>query len=301
MSASFLVLGEHGQLAQQLAKVAGREGRRLTLAGRDTLDLIAAPDPTVLIDRFQPDAVINAAAFSAVDAAEDEKAACDRLNAEVPGLYAQACARRGIPFVHFSSDYVFDGSKGAPYVEADAMRPLNIYGASKAGGDDRIAAVEDAAWTILRTSWLFSATGNNFARTMLRLAETRDEIAVVHDQQGTPTHAETCAHAAFFVADRLLAGDAVARGLFHIADEGHATWAELAETVLARAAAHGLPSARVRRITTAEYPTKTPRPADSRLSVRKMHEVLDWRGRDWREGVDVTLRELARTPAAAAA
>lgn len=300
MSTFFLVLGEHGQLAQQLAKVARREDRRIVLAGRDTLDLIAAADPTVLLDLFKPDAVINAAAFSAVDAAQDEKAACDRLNAEVPGLYAHACARRGIPFVHFSSDYVFDGTKGAPYVEEDAKRPLNIYGASKAGGDDRIAEV-DGAWTVLRTSWLFSATGNNFARTMLRLAETRDEIGVVHDQQGTPTHAETCAHAAFFVADRLLAGDATARGLFHIADEGHATWAELAETVLARAAMHGLPTARVRRITTADYPTKTPRPADSRLSVRKIHDVLDWRGRDWRDGVEITLRELTAVPAAAAA
>jgi dTDP-4-dehydrorhamnose reductase len=300
MSKPILVLGEHGQVATELAKVATREARNVVFAGRDTLDLISAPNPTVLIDRINPSAVINAAAYSAVDAAESDRQASFRLNSEVPGLFARACADRGLPFVHFSTDYVFDGGKGQPYVEDDIRAPLNLYGASKAGGEDGVVEGGDL-WAILRTSWLFSASGNNFAKTMLRIAETRDELGVVDDQIGSPTFAEDCALGAYLCVDRLLKGDRSVIGLFHFSGDGYGSWADLAEEVLVGAKQRGLPSAKVRRITTAEYPTPSKRPPDTRLDVTKAREVLGWRARPWKAGVARTLDELVAQRSAQAA
>ncbi len=284
MSDPILVLGCHGQVAQELAKVARLEGRRIVLAGRETLDLISDPDPLRLLDQHRPCAVINAAAFSAVDQAEKEPAPAFRLNAEVPALYAGACAERGLPVVRVSSDYVVDGAKGAPYLEDDPRAAINVYGQTKVASEDGIAAAGDQ-WTVLRTSWLFSASGWNFVKTMLRLAAQRDEIGVVDDQVGRPTWAEDCARVSLMAVDALHAGRRDAVGVFHLSGEGDATWADLAEATFAVSRGSGGPSARVRRVTSAEYPTPAARPHDSRLDAGKLHRVLGWEPRPWRDAL----------------
>jgi len=298
MSQLILVLGCHGQVASELEKVAAQEGRRVMLAGRDVLDLITAEEPTILLDRYRPAAVINAAAFSAVDDAERQPEPAFRLNGEVPTLYARACAERGLPFVHFSSDYVFDGRKGAPYLEDDVRAPLNVYGRTKLQSEEGVAAEGDL-WTVLRTSWLFSSFGWNFVKTMLRLAETRDEISVVHDQIGRPTWAEDCARVSLMAVDALLEGRREAVGLFHLSGEGDASWADLAEAALTVSAETGGPTATVRRVTSDQYVTAAARPHDSRLDAGKLERALGWRARPWREGLARSMADMAAAPAPA--
>jgi dTDP-4-dehydrorhamnose reductase len=285
-----LVLGHQGQLATEIAKVAQDFSQDVVFSGRDTLDLISATDPVALLDQFSPAAVINAAAYSAVDAAEGDQTRAMRLNGEVPGLFAAGCAERSIPFVHISSDYVFSGKKGAPYLEGDAVGPINVYGLTKAAGDAAVARA-GGAWTILRTAWLFSASGTNFAKTMLKLATARDEIAVVDDQIGTPTYAGDCARGTLLCVQASLASGQ-GLGLLHLAGPEHATWADLAEAVLEGAKVRGLASAKVRRITSAEYPTASTRPRDTRLATTRTEDALGWRPPSWRAGVDLTLDQL---------
>jgi dTDP-4-dehydrorhamnose reductase len=235
MTAPLLVFGANGQVAQEIGRIATRFGFSATLAGRDRVDLLSH-DGSALLDELRPRAVINAAAYTAVDRAEQEPAAAYRLNGEVPGLLAQACKDRGLAFVHISTDYVFDGSKAGPYVETDARAPLGVYGASKAQGEEAIAAV-GGDYAIVRTAWVYSAFGANFVKTMLRLATTRDEVGVVSDQHGCPTWAEDVAKATLLLSQRLIAGDPAAQGIFHAAGEGDASWADFAQ---ARKLAPGL-------------------------------------------------------------
>jgi len=279
-----LVFGETGQVARALAARPPRDGLVLSFAGRSVLDL-GVEDPGPLIREVTPNAVINAAAYTAVDRAETESAAADQLNRAAPAAMARACAEIGVPLVHISTDYVFDGSKGAPYVETDPLKPLGVYGATKAAGE---AAVEAAGGrhAILRTSWVYGDAGSNFMKTMLRLATTRDEIGVVADQRGAPTLADDVAEGALRSALRLLDGDDRAEGLFHLTGGGDTTWADFARAIFEASHARGGPSARVNDITTADYPTPARRPADSRLSTEKFLAVHDWRPAPWKEGLN---------------
>jgi dTDP-4-dehydrorhamnose reductase len=275
-----LVLGRNGQTAHELGRAAA--SRRMELAGRDAIDMRDPDRVADAIRRLAPEAVINAAAYTAVDRAESEEAEAFAINARSVGAAARACRDLGAPFVHISTDYVFAGTKDAPYVETDPVAPVSAYGRSKAAGEAEVlASGADAA--IIRTAWVYSTTGTNFVRTMLRLAETRDEIGVVADQHGCPTHAADLAQACLFVADKLLAGDAAARGVFHYSGGGAATWADVAEEIFATSQRAGGPHARVRRIVTAEYPTPARRPANSRLDTRRMEAlgvpVFPWRER----------------------
>ena len=292
-----LVLGAQGQVARGIAKIAGGLGFEPTLAGRETLDLLH-DSPAALIERTAPAAVINAAAFTAVDRAEQEPDAAFRLNAEVPGLIAQACAGMDIPFIHISTDYVFDGAKAQPYLEDDVRRPLGVYGASKAAGEQTVEAVAGRS-AIVRTAWVYSADGANFLKTMLRLAQGRDEIGVVADRHGCPTWAEDVARACLRLALGLLDHDARARGLFHAVGGGEASWAEFAEAIFAESAARGGPVARVRRITTADYPTPARRPVNSRLAGDRLALATGWRLPPWRESLAACLDELAPADALA--
>jgi dTDP-4-dehydrorhamnose reductase len=285
-----LVFGANGQVAQEIGRLAATLGFTATLAGRDRVDLMRQ-DGSALLDELKPRAVINAAAYTAVDRAEQEPAAAYRLNGEIPGLLAQACKDRGLPFVHISTDYVFDGSKDGPYVETDPRAPLGVYGASKAAGEEAIAAV-GGDHAIVRTAWVYSAFGANFVKTMLRLAATRDELGVVSDQYGCPTWAQDVAKATLLLSGRLLDGDPAAQGLFHAAGEGDASWADFAEAIFSGSAARGGPTARVKPITTAEYPTPARRPANSRLDCERLHQVLGWRPGPWRQSLPSCLAEL---------
>jgi dTDP-4-dehydrorhamnose reductase len=290
VTAKILVLGRSGQVARELEKLGPPEGFELEFAGRERLDLTTA-DPGQLVRETRPAAVINAAAYTAVDKAESEPEAAFRLNRDVPAALALACAEAGVPLVHFSTDYVFDGSKVAPYVETDPVNPAGVYGASKAEGEAQVLAAGGPA-IVLRTSWVYSALGANFVKTMLRLAATREEIGVVADQIGRPTWAEDCARGALRAVQALLDGEVKGPELFHLAGAGDASWADFAEAIFAESAARGGPSARVKRIATADYPTPARRPANSRLDCTKMIGALDWPMRDWRLSLAACFEEL---------
>lgn len=279
MTRPLLVLGREGQVARELAALAPGEGWTVTRIGRAEADLSTA-DLAPLLAEHRPALVVNAAAYTAVDRAESDEPAARALNADLPRRAARACADAGTPFVHISTDYVFDGSKPAPYVEADPLAPLGVYGRTKAEGEAAVAeAGGDAA--VVRTSWVFGAEGANFVRTMLRLAETRDEVGVVADQLGRPTWSRDVALACLKLGDQLCAGDRDAQGVFHAAGEGDATWAEFAEAIFAQSARSGGPAARVRPISTAEFPTAAVRPANSRLDSSKLYRTISWRPGSW--------------------
>lgn len=290
MPAPILVFGRNGQVAQELARLADTSGRAMSFAGRETLDLADHGAIEGLVASVAPAAVINAAAYTAVDRAETESEAAYALNRDAPAAMARACAARGLPFVHFSTDYVFDGALDRPYVETDATGPTGVYGASKLAGEQAVGAVGGLA-AVLRTSWVYSRHGANFVKTMLRLAADREELGVVADQLGRPTWARDCAEAALRTADAL-AGTPTLAGVYHLSGAGDATWADLASAVFDISASRGGPSARVRPIATADYPTPARRPANSRLDCGKFESALDWRGRPWRDSLAACMTEM---------
>jgi dTDP-4-dehydrorhamnose reductase len=288
MTGPVLVFGRNGQVARELAGVAA--GRAIVFAGRETLDLADHARIDGLIAQLAPSAVINAAAYTAVDRAEGEADVAYALNRDAPAAMARACAARGLPFVHFSTDYVFDGALDRPYVETDPTGPTSVYGASKLAGEQAVTAVGGPA-IILRTAWVYSAHGTNFVKTMLRLAADRDEIGVVADQVGRPTWARDGARAALLAADGLRRDPALA-GLYHLSGADDASWADLAEATFTESARRGGPTARVRPITTDQYPTPAKRPANSRLDTGKIQAALSWTPRPWRESLAACMNEM---------
>jgi dTDP-4-dehydrorhamnose reductase len=294
------VAGSRGQVARALVERAGmRHGVVVGAFGRPEFDL-AAPSPAhaETIAAFAPDVIVNAAAWTAVDKAESEEAAALRLNAEAPGELAAVADRLGVPFLHLSTDYVFAGDKPGPYVETDATGPLGAYGRTKLAGEQAVAAAAPRH-LILRTAWVHSPWGANFVRTMLRLAETRDELGVVADQRGAPTYAPDIADALLDLSLRVAAHDGP-WGVYHLASAGECVWADFAERVFARSAALGGPSARVRRITTADYPTPARRPANSRLDCGRLLGQFGLALPDWTSGSDRCVERLIAKETAAA-
>lgn len=288
------VTGRAGQVVSSLIERAGM-GVEIIALGRPELDL---GDPTTIapaIAAARPDVVVSAAAYTAVDRAESEEEAAFAVNAAGAGAVAAAAARAlGVPVIHLSTDYVFDGTKPEPYVESDPVAPLGVYGRSKLAGEQAvIAAAPDAV--ILRTAWVYSPFGANFVKTMLRLAQTRRELGVVDDQIGNPTSALDIADTVLAVAYRLYsAPDEAPRGIFHMSGSGEGSWADLAEAVFAASAARGGPSARVRRIATADYPTPAARPANSRLCGDRLAEAYGLRLTPWREAVKTVVAYLVK-------
>lgn len=294
------VTGTTGQLVRALSEIGALRGAQIVAIGRPTLDLAdpasLAPALATAFADGPPDAVIAAAAYTAVDRAEQEADLVHAVNVGGAAALAAAARELGVPLVHLSTDYVFDGAKGAPYREADATAPTGVYGASKLASEAAVLAEHPAA-TILRTSWLYSPFGANFVRTMLRLAATDDEIGVVDDQRGNPTSALDLAEAVLRIAARLVADpDPGLRGIFHVAGSGEASWADLAQMVFATSAARGGPAAIVRRITSAEYPMSASRPADARLDCGKLAATYGIRLPRWRGSVEaVVARMLVET------
>ena len=288
---TILVFGKSGQVAQELARAKLPQGWTLEFAGRERCDLLK-DDPAVLIRSLAPAAVINASAHTAVDKAESEPDAAFRLNRDAPAAMARACAEHGIPFVHLSTDYVFDGAKPTPYTETDPIAPLGVYGASKAEGE---AAVREAggAWTIFRTAWVFSPFGANFIKTMRRFAAERDTMSVVDDQWGRPTLAADIASICIEAIRRGLAGDTSLQGLFNLAGAEDAVWADIAERVFEDTLSRTGRRPTLARIPTSAYPTPAKRPANSRLDTKKLQAAAQWSPRPWRDSVDICLAELA--------
>jgi dTDP-4-dehydrorhamnose reductase len=273
MSAPLLVFGRGGQVARALATAASPF--EPVFAGREQLDLAAAgADIAGLIAEVRPAAVINAAAFTNVDAAESETDACWRLNRDAPARMAEACAAADIPFAHFSTDYVFDGEGGAPYVETDPRAPINAYGLSKAEGEAALeqAAARGARLAVIRTSWVFAPGAGGFMGAMLG-ARNRPEVRVVADQSGSPTPASACAEAALILVQALLDRDPAAEGLFHAAGRDGVSRAELAEALFARLPRR--PS--VVGVASSEFPAPAPRPRDTRLSSARLEAAFGWR------------------------
>ncbi|MCA8901954.1 MAG: dTDP-4-dehydrorhamnose reductase [Hyphomonas sp.] len=292
---TILVAGRAGQVARALTSAALPPGLRIAARGRPDLDLLDVASIEKTLDEVSPALVVNAAAHTAVDQAESDEAACMALNAEAPGVLAASAAQRGIPVIHLSTDYVFDGTKQAPYVEADPVTPLGVYGRSKLDGERRVAAA-NPDHVILRTAWVYSPVGRNFVRTMLRLAAQREEVSVVHDQRGNPTSAADIAAAIVAIAGQYLSGGSgAAPGLYHMTASGEASWAEFAEHVFACSAAAGGPSARVRKITSLEYPTPVQRPANSRLDCAHLAAVYGIRLPHWQESARACVEQLVKT------
>jgi dTDP-4-dehydrorhamnose reductase len=239
-------------------------------------------------------AIVNAAAYTAVDKAESEPVTAFAVNALGPAALADAARRMGAPLIHISTDYVFDGRRSGWYVETDAVAPLCVYGASKEAGEQAVRVIQPRS-VIVRTAWLVSVHGNNFLKTMLRLAAERPVLRVVADQVGCPTAAGDLARALQAIALRLMGDPAAASGTFHFVNEGEASWHSFAQAILARGATHGHPSPPVEAITTADYPTAAIRPANSRLSTAALSAAYGIRPRQWvdamAETVDILFKD----------
>ncbi|MBZ9755790.1 dTDP-4-dehydrorhamnose reductase [Mesorhizobium sp. ESP6-5] len=288
-----LVTGRDGQVAASLlAAGQARAGVEVVAIGRPELDL-ARPDTIIdAIAGAKPDIVVSAAAYTAVDQAEDEPDLAFAVNATGAGKVAEAAARLGVPVIHLSTDYVFDGTKADAYVETDPTAPLGVYGASKLAGEQAVASA-NPRHLILRTAWVYSPFGKNFAKTMLRLAADRDEISVVSDQWGNPTSALDIADAILHTA-ALLHGDKdfAAFGTYHLAGTGETNWSGFARHILDTSRGFGGPWARVRDITTMDYPTKARRPVNSRLSSAKFASAFAWTAPDWRKSTEKAAARL---------
>lgn len=265
-----LVFGRSGQVATELARAAPDA----LFLGREALDVARPGAAAKAIEDHRPEAVINAAAWTAVDKAEDEEAAAHALNADAPGEMARSCAALGIPFVHISTDYVFDGAGTMPFAPGDPTAPISAYGRTKLAGERQVT---DAAGVhaILRTAWVFSAYGGNFVKTMLRLSETRDRLTVVADQIGGPTPAAAIARACLVIASHLRT-DPAAGGVHHFSGAPDVSWADFAREIFAQAGRE----VTVEDIPSFAYPTPAARPLNSRLDCSSLArfglERPDW-------------------------
>ncbi len=268
-----LLFGASGQVGRETIDAANRRGVAIVALTRAEADLSTPGAAADVIARAKPDAVINAAAWTAVDKAETETAAARRLNAQAPAEIASAAARAGARLVHLSTDYVFDGRMMRPLDEAAPTGPLNVYGATKLEGESLVAAALPGG-VIIRTSWVYAAHGANFVRTMLRLAETRNELSIVGDQTGGPTPAAAIAEACLDIA--LKQGGP--GGLYHFQGAPPATWAEFAEAIFAAAGK----SVKVNRIPTRDYPAPAARPLRTVLNCAKILRDYGVRQPDWR-------------------
>ncbi len=285
-----LVFGRSGQLARELARNPWPAGFVATCHGRESCDLLAGGDPAGLIERTAPALVVNAAAYTAVDKAEIESAEAYALNRDAPGRIAAACARHGLPLVHASTDYVFDGSKPVPYVEDDPVAPISVYGSSKAEGEEAVRAALDRH-IVLRTAWVYSPFGSNFVKTMLVLGARRDRLRVVTDQRGSPTAAGEIARAIVAMTERLASGSGPF-GTYHFAGGGEATRFALADAIFARAAMRGRTRPILEPASSAEFPVPARRPANSALNCARL--ARDWGivSRPWRDALDATVDEI---------
>jgi dTDP-4-dehydrorhamnose reductase len=286
------VTGRQGQLATALVERAPRD-MAIVACGRPDLELTQPETVYRCLQAAAPDLVVSAAAYTGVDAAESEPDLAYAINREGAGAVAQSAAALGIPLIHISTDYVFEGTKAGSYEEDDAPLPLGVYGASKLAGE-RVVRATTANHAILRTAWVYSPFGRNFLKTMLRLAKDHPTLRVVADQVGSPTCALDLADGVLAVARNLLQrpGEDTLRGTFHMTGSGTASWADFATGIVAAAGRHGGSGAVIERIATSDYPTAARRPANSTLSNVKLGRVHGVRLPDWRQSTNTVVRRL---------
>ena len=287
-----LLLGGTGQVGEEIRALASKKDIQIAAPAHAEVDLLDALATSRIIASKPWSAVINAAAYTDVDRAESEQAAALAINAEAPSRLAAESGRRGIPLVHISTDYVFDGRKGVPYVEQDEVAPLNAYGRSKLAGESGVRA-GNPRHVILRTSWVYSPYRKNFVRTILRLAGIRDPLTIVADQRGCPTAASDIAAACLDIATRC--GSEPERapyGTYHFAGAGDATWFEFAKAVIEMSMERTGRSPQVVPIRTSDYPTPAARPADTRLDCSLIGRVYGIKPRPWRRALEETINRL---------
>ncbi|SPF78897.1 dTDP-4-dehydrorhamnose reductase [Aliiroseovarius pelagivivens] len=283
---TLLVFGRTGQVALELQ---ARSPDAIFL-GREQADLTDPDACAAMIHKYAPSAVINAAAYTAVDRAEEDEATTLAVNGIAPGAMAQVCAELGVPFVHISTDYVFAGDGDTPWTPNDAVSPPNAYGRTKLAGEDRVRAA-GGAYAILRTSWVVSAHGNNFVKTMLRLGAERDKLTIVADQIGGPTPAGAIAEACLSIADQLCAQPDRA-GTYHFSGAPDTSWADFAREIFAQSGTE----CEVEDIPTTAFPTPATRPLNSRLDCTTTQQVFGIARPKWRDGLSAILTQLgART------
>ena len=273
-----LVFGGGGQVGSALKALPLPDGAMLAAPTRAEADIADRAAVDAMLDSGSWTAVINAAAWTGVDAAEDAVADAFAANAHGPAILADATRRRNIPLIHISTDYVYDGSKATPYEEDDRTAPLGVYGASKLAGEEAVRT-GNPRHLIVRTAWISGGSGRHFLKTMLRLAGERDRLRVVDDQWGTPTLAGDLAAALLALALRDDLPER--RGIYHFANRGETTWCRFAREIFALSAARGGPSAEVEAITTADFPTPARRPANSRLSTGRIERDFGIVPRQW--------------------
>ena len=286
------VVGTQGQVARSLAERGAARGIEVVNVGRPALDLLNIDSVEATLTGVAPSLVVNAAAYTAVDQAESDEETAEQINGRAAGRIAEVAQRLGVPVIHLSTDYVFDGTLDRPYRETDPVAPVSAYGRSKLVGEQLVAAAHPDH-VILRTAWVYSPFGKNFVKTMLALGATRSEIAVVADQRGCPTSALDIADAVLEIGGRLVASASPSqRGTFHLVGTGEATWAEFAQTALDHAVEFGRSPVRVRGITTQEYPTPARRPMNSRLDTGKLSRTFGVKLPDWRESMRACVGRL---------
>lgn len=290
-----LVTGSSGQLARSLVERASSWSNLEVIAvGRPELDFEIRGSADRVIAAVAPDVVINAAAYTGVDQAEDEPELARRINADAAGEAAEAAAALGIPIIQLSTDYVFDGSCDRSYTEGSAVGPINTYGRTKLEGEELVRRAS-SNHMIVRTSWVYSPFGRNFVNTMLRLARERDEVTVVDDQYGSPTSANELADPLLHVIDLWRGGSTTGQGgTYHIAGKGQCSWAEFADEIFRQSKARGGPTAAVRRISSSEYATRARRPRNSTLDSARFERDFNIALPRWRSALGETVDRLVK-------
>ncbi|MDH4563143.1 dTDP-4-dehydrorhamnose reductase [Pseudomonas sp. BN411] len=283
-----LITGNSGQVARELQLALAGKADVIAL-GRDQLDLADPDRIRQQVRALSPDLLINAAAYTAVDQAENDQDAAFAINATAPGVLAEEAAALGIPLIHYSTDYVYDGAKASAYSEDDPTNPLGVYGSSKLAGEQAIQAV-GGQYLILRTSWVYSLHGRNFLLTMQRLLQEREELRVVDDQIGAPTWAGSIAQATLELIEQWQAGKR-RWGVYHLTNQGETSWFGFASAIGEQLKAAGKPCARLVPIPSSEYPTPAKRPLNSRLDGRKLAQDWQVSPTDWRSALAECLRQ----------
>jgi len=295
LSPRILIVGNAGQLGRELERIFTGVGP-IVAVDRESVDLADADQTRALVRRAEPDLILNAAAYTAVDRAESEPELAHAINAQAPGVLAEEARQRNALIVHYSTDYVFDGSKLGPWVETDTPNPLNVYGASKLAGEQAVEKV-GGKFLIFRTSWVYGPHGNNFLLTMLRLGRERDRLSIVDDQVGAPTTSIELARATHALVTGILAGSFGAPsdwcGLYHMTSAGSVSWFGFAQAIFARAAELlGVNAPQLTPISTSAYPTPAARPRNSVLSNAKLAERFDMQLSPWQAALEETLQIL---------
>jgi dTDP-4-dehydrorhamnose reductase len=287
-----LITGAHGQLGREIIDVMQSKGCPVQAPPEDDLDITDPDKIDHVITHLRPDLVINTAAYTQVDRAETEADLAFKVNKTGCTNLAHACARSRVPLIHISTDYVFDGQKGTPYVEADPISPLGVYGRSKAEGEIEIKSILKEH-IILRTSWLYGFHGHNFVKTMLNLATSKKEIRVVADQFGSPTNAADFARTILNLGNRLQTKSKINWGTYHYCGQGVISWHIFAEKIMELIRLiGGERTARVVPVTTAQYPTPARRPVYSALDCSRIQKNFEIELQPWQKSLEITIRKL---------